>query len=78
MFNMRADLVCIQETHDTTSTDQETANYRYISTGAQPIDGEINEKRGRRGGNSDKKRTAQQYYRNNAILAQMHESKTTH
>ena len=55
MSNMKADLVCIQETHDTTSTDQETENYRYISTGAQPTDGETNEKGIGGGGNSDKK-----------------------
>ena len=44
MSNMKADLVCLQETHETKSTDQETENYRYISTAAQPTDGATNGK----------------------------------
>ena len=44
MSNMKADFVCLQETHDTISTDQETDNYRYISTAAQPTGGKTNEK----------------------------------
>ena len=44
MGNMKAGLVCLQETHETTSTDQETENYRYISTAALPITGKTDEK----------------------------------
>ena len=44
MANMKADFVCLQETHETISTDQETENYRYISTAAQPTDGRTSEK----------------------------------
>ena len=44
MARSKVDIVCIQETHATTSTDQKTQNYRYISSATQPITGKVNEK----------------------------------
>ena len=44
LAHMKADLACIQETHDANTKDLEIENYRYISTAAQPVTGKENEK----------------------------------
>ena len=44
MSNMKEYCGFLQETHETISIDQETENYRYISTAAQPTDGATNGK----------------------------------
>ena len=44
MSQIKADIICIQETHNTKTEDHKTENYRYISTAAEKVTGKENEK----------------------------------
>lgn len=69
-----ADISRIQETHNTTSGDKLTNNYRYISTADLQVAKQLNEKGNRRNGNYGKTRMSQQNLARNEKPAQMHES----
>ena len=73
MNHANADIICIQETHNTKTEDHQTEHYRYISNAARKITHKENEK-GIGGVSILIKRIGRRHRKNNKILKSMHEN----
>ena len=78
MEHMNADIICIQETHDTKTEDRKIGNYRYISMGEIKSNNEQNEKGIGVAAIMIKEEWYKEIAKNNKTLSQEHTNNTKH